>query len=106
MSDLTLKARILELEHERDQLLESLAQVVTKPDQRSEQETVDQCRAGRVARAGNHLILNLQALNNDTGAFFAEFEHYHSNTQTAVLRLLKQHHDLLVNQFKQFNFHL
>ena len=97
-----LQAQVIELQAENQALLQSLEELADHA-QKTEPE---EYRKSRLARTGNSLILNLEALNNDTGGFFAELEHYHPSTQRSVLRLLKQHHDLLVNQFQLHNLHL
>ena len=104
MNDATYEQRIADLTKERDELLDALEDVALT--NRDTQEHSEQIRIGRVSRVGNSLILNLQELNSSTGLFFAEMEHYPESTKRAVLRLLKQHHDLLVSQFKTFNLHL
>lgn len=104
MNEQHQQKRIEDLEEERDQLLQVLEDLAI--NDRSPQEHNEQCLAGRVYRNGNSLIMNLEELNRSTSTFFAELEHYPEPTRRAVLRLLKQHHDLLVNQFKTFNLHL
>jgi hypothetical protein len=91
------------LREENDLLLQAINAL---QEEQKSMEHLEQCRIGRIARAGNSLILNLEELNSSTGLFFAEMEHFPEPTRRAVLRLLKQHHDLLVNQFKTFNLHL
>ncbi|QNI58949.1 hypothetical protein SynBIOSU31_02083 [Synechococcus sp. BIOS-U3-1] len=96
--------RINDLQKERDELLTALEQVALT--NRSDQEHSEQCLNGRIARAGNSLILNLDELNSSTGIFFSNFEEFPDSTRKAVLRLLKQHHDLLVSQFQLHNLSL
>ena len=97
-----LRLRVAELQQENTTLIESLEEVASS----SQEVDPEEYRRTRLARTGNSLILNLEALNHDTGGFFAELEHFHPETQRTVLRLLKQHHDLVVNQFTLHNLHL
>jgi len=97
-----LQRQVIELRMENQKLLQSLEELAAQ----AQKVDPEEYRNSRLSRCGNSLILNLEALNSDTGGFFSEMEHYHPNTQRAVLRLLKQHHDLVVNQFTLFNLPL
>lgn len=96
-----------------EELLELLMhqeEIIKKQNNRIEElreqvipDKIEESRRNRIARAGNSLIFNLEALNNDALMFFAELEDFNPATQRTVLRQMKQFRDLLHSQLDLHN---